>query len=273
MAHLGLPLKKTGQQDIYSCKIGGYPVWLLTPYTDLKCVHCSEIMMLILQLYCEVQHDRILYFFACRKSECFFKKSFLFLRSLKERKNTSLVKDNFEIEIDSECSLDDLDALLSQKMNIAEDSKQSVFEGTAEKDFPCQAPVFFLDSVWDEKVELESCHEPIIEQPDSQWSNEVYEESSDILFDEFCETVQAYPNQVLRYSFQGSPLLYSNQFIPQIPNCVCGASRVFECQLMPALVTKLGLDFSFGTILFYSCGNDCSLNSYSKEFCFVMDEI
>eukprot|EP00981_Chlorochromonas_danica_P010624 scaffold3290_cov165-Ochromonas_danica.AAC.67 len=62
----------------------------------------------------------------------------------------------------------------------------------------------------------------------------------------FQERVSAEPKQVLRYAYEGRPLWISspsplNCELPQsIPPCEgCGSARVFECQLMPALLSYL----------------------------------
>lgn len=62
----------------------------------------------------------------------------------------------------------------------------------------------------------------------------------------FQERVSAEPKQVLRYAYEGRPLWISSpspldcELSQSIPPCEgCGSARVFECQLMPALLSYL----------------------------------
>ncbi|KAJ1957281.1 hypothetical protein EC988_000907 [Linderina pennispora] len=143
-----------------------------------------------------------------------------------------------------------------------------------------------------------------------QWSGEQYErtvrpQGTDAAFERFVETVAKNPAQTIRYQFGGSPLFYSFQdstaqmlgptahddsddedaaprrySTDRLPRCQhCSGRRVFECQLMPALLTvlplaahvkgqgktemdakwvqRLDLGVEFGTMMVFSCENDC----------------
>ncbi|CAM9871835.1 unnamed protein product, partial [Discosporangium mesarthrocarpum] len=59
----------------------------------------------------------------------------------------------------------------------------------------------------------------------------------------FSDRVARAPQQVVRYAYQGQPL-WSSSCPPQpsVPKCSCGADRVFEMQLMPALLFKMRVD-------------------------------
>ncbi|KAJ3310493.1 programmed cell death protein [Boothiomyces sp. JEL0838] len=85
------------------------------------------------------------------------------------------------------------------------------------------------------------------------------------LFKKFTKTIQFNPTQVMRYEYKGKPLYYKH--LENIPDCPCGAKRVFEFQIMPYVLTIIqkidqvqdfidnGLDF--GTILVFVCEKDC----------------
>ncbi|XP_041748885.1 programmed cell death protein 2-like [Coregonus clupeaformis] len=100
----------------------------------------------------------------------------------------------------------------------------------------------------------------------------------DAAFSRFMKRISLCPEQVLRYSWHGSPLFLSDppSDLPWIkPGCChCGGIRVFEFQLMPALVSLLqrtdagagrgsrsavemetGLEF--GTVMVFTCRNSC----------------
>lgn len=119
---------------------------------------------------------------------------------------------------------------------------------------------------------------------------EIFESSLDKTFQKFADRVGQNPEQVLRYEFQGKPLLYSDadavgKLLAEhgsaasnnakvstaaargssgLPRCGnCGAERVFEVQLTPHAITELEADeasldgMEWGTILFGSCSADC----------------
>ncbi|KAJ2133394.1 hypothetical protein GGH19_000773 [Coemansia sp. RSA 1807] len=152
-------------------------------------------------------------------------------------------------------------------------------------------------------------------EPD--WSEERYERAvlpkgTDMAFSRFTYIVEKNPEQVMRYQFGGRPLLYTTQddtaralgagtdsadddddddtmctdeyLTNKLSPCPhCGGQRVFECQLMPALLTVLELPvhmadatvstkerlagselmrafdmgLEFGTMLVYVCAADC----------------
>lgn len=113
---------------------------------------------------------------------------------------------------------------------------------------------------------------------------DAFESSMDKTFQKFADRLSQNPEQVLRYEYDGHPLLYSKKDKvgklldpPQgkdakvktsgsgkIPRCTnCGAERVFELQLTPHGITELeaedmsldGMDW--GTILLGVCSKDC----------------
>ena len=130
----------------------------------------------------------------------------------------------------------------------------------------------------------------------------------------FLRRVSRYPSQVLRYAYGGQPLwitapsplssaatvatagskkkgAVAEQMKSSVPCCeLCGAQRVFECQLMPALLSYIntndkgisgkasasasstlnksdllasGLDF--GVVAIFSCPNSCSADGTSGD--------
>jgi pre-rRNA-processing protein TSR4 len=118
---------------------------------------------------------------------------------------------------------------------------------------------------------------------------DLFESTMDKTFQNFADRVAQNPEQVLRYEFNGTPLLYSTADTvgkqlgpsmqskasgkvttassgkPRIPACTnCGAARVFQLQLMPHAIMELeaeemsieGMDW--GTIILYVCSKDCN---------------
>ncbi|XP_038130183.1 programmed cell death protein 2-like [Cyprinodon tularosa] len=108
----------------------------------------------------------------------------------------------------------------------------------------------------------------------------------DHVFSRFMKTISTCPQQILRYQRHGTPLFISKpppSLSRLIPACgSCGEPRVFELQLMPALVSLLqrtdgGAEdqLEFGTVLIYSCRASCwTVGSESpvEEFCWVQSD-
>lgn len=99
----------------------------------------------------------------------------------------------------------------------------------------------------------------------------------DKIFHKFLKTVKLFPKQVMRYCYSGSPLLSKD--ITILPtHCSCGSKRVFEAQLMPALLPYLkdgDTMIEFSTVLIYTCSRNCTLDSeYSltNEYAFYVDD-
>ncbi|KAM4614134.1 programmed cell death protein 2-like [Discoglossus pictus] len=115
---------------------------------------------------------------------------------------------------------------------------------------------------------------------------EKYEKSNlktpDLVFHKFLKKIAPCTQQILRYSWNGSPL-YMSPPAPAShpPPCrVCGGRRVFEFQLMPALVSMLhgaGKEtlLEFGTVLVFTCERSCWAPEDRvsvQEFCFVQED-
>ncbi|XP_034033017.1 programmed cell death protein 2-like [Thalassophryne amazonica] len=105
----------------------------------------------------------------------------------------------------------------------------------------------------------------------------------DDVFSRFMKMISLCPEQILRYCHGGQPLLVS-QLPSDMEHVVlacgsCGGSRMFELQLMPALVNLLQrreggapAQLEFGTVLVYTCTKSCwtvGACSAVEEFCFV----
>ncbi|XP_072926568.1 programmed cell death protein 2-like isoform X1 [Hemitrygon akajei] len=104
----------------------------------------------------------------------------------------------------------------------------------------------------------------------------------DTAFVKFLKQIASCPEQILRYSWNGQPLLISPHPVGKdwyIPTCEnCGGRRVFEFQLMPALVSLLRstddkeVSVEFGTVLVFTCETSCwsSGNQRPMEECAVV---
>ena len=121
---------------------------------------------------------------------------------------------------------------------------------------------------------------------------DAFESTIDKTFQKFADRLAQNPQQVLRYEFGGTPLLYSKMdavgriFAPTnsssssaskiqtvsqpregsgIPRCPnCNASRVFELQLVPQAIAELEIEeeglegMEWGTVILAVCEKDCA---------------
>lgn len=172
-----------------------------------------------------------------------------------------------------------------------------------ESAFPDPFPMFYLDAE-SEYLEPEpvptsapSTSRPYIEDTEdtagsSAAEKDLYESPHDKTFDRFTQILSQNSEQILRYEFQGAPLLYSSTDtvaahfvlpghqlhskvktsgpVKGIPSCqYCGAARVFEMQLVPYLIYELEKDneeamkldggegMEWGTIIIGTCSKNC----------------
>ncbi|KAM9301696.1 F-box/LRR-repeat protein 8 [Gastrophryne carolinensis] len=125
-----------------------------------------------------------------------------------------------------------------------------------------------------------------VESSDGKGEGEKYEkrkqERQDLVFSKFLKKISLCRQQILRYSWNGDPLYMSPlNAVSQPPPCPrCGGKRVFEFQLMPALVTMLrgtsnDLLIEFGTVLIFTCERSCwgaTDHTLTEECCIVQED-
>ncbi|KAK1163398.1 programmed cell death protein 2-like [Acipenser oxyrinchus oxyrinchus] len=124
---------------------------------------------------------------------------------------------------------------------------------------------------------------------DGEGESEKYEKTKarhgDEIFLKFMKKISVCQEQVLRYSRKGQPLFITSppSNVKQMVPCCrsCGSPRIFEFQIMPALVSMLksintdGLTVEFGTVLIYTCEKSCwppSNQTPLEEFLFVQTD-
>jgi pre-rRNA-processing protein TSR4 len=127
---------------------------------------------------------------------------------------------------------------------------------------------------------------------------ELFESSLDKTFLKFSDRLAQNPEQVLRYEWKGSPLLYSatdtvgkrlaasntkTKTTVGMPRCEsCGAERVFEMQLVPGAIAALEEEnfnleegMEWGNIIVGVCGRNCGVVGqavFREEWCGVQWE-
>lgn len=162
-----------------------------------------------------------------------------------------------------------------------------------DSDMPAPYPLFYLADADYETLDKEE-PEPVqkhqileMEEETASGSSgkedkDVYESTIDKTFQKFADRLSQNPEQVIRYEFKGSPLLYTkNDAVGKllggqsgnakvtvgggkIPRCSnCGAGRYFEVQLAPHAITELESEevslegMEWGTIIVGVCERDC----------------
>ncbi|XP_023560604.1 programmed cell death protein 2 [Octodon degus] len=140
------------------------------------------------------------------------------------------------------------------------------------------------DEIMPEAVEKEGdpdVVESMGEAPEEELDSMAKHESrEDNIFQKFKTQIAHEPEQILRYSRGMEPVWISGKNVPQdkdIPDCPCGAKRIFEFQVMPQLlnhlkVDRLGKSVDWGVLAIFTCAESCSLGSgYTEEFVWKQD--
>lgn len=143
---------------------------------------------------------------------------------------------------------------------------------------PQAYPTLYLADADYETLEPEATEMPAnvrIEEGDapepSILDREAFESSMDATFQKFADRVSQNPEQVIRYEFGGTPLIYSKVdkvggilakgVLPPCPNC--RGKRTFEVQMTPNAIAELEADdmslegMEWGTIIVGVCEADC----------------
>lgn len=228
----------------------------------------------------------MLYFFACVNQKC-PKREYSIYRVVTEqvshkkskvKPKENLFEDDWGISNGDEKEndqSDDLNEAFGKCLNLNEDLN------TKEK---CAFFKSYFISVFEEphkewkmnqkeKKNLEDLAKACLEDKNVQ--GEGYEKQYTNAFREdavnyhFYKRLRRCPEQIIRYDWTGQPLLSTSEVEPKVEPCSdCGSARVFELQLMPALISILCraklpqiqnlMDLDFETILVYSCANNCS---------------
>lgn len=102
----------------------------------------------------------------------------------------------------------------------------------------------------------------------------------DITFQKFHKRLKRHTSQCVRYQRNGDPLFIKNN-LPVISPCAqCGSPRIFELQLMPALIHYASqtwgkdIELDYGTVLIYTCQSDCEKaeSGFLTELAFSQSE-
>ena len=303
--HLGFPVKsaKLTLAQVPMGKIGGQALWLTEPQEVLCCASpCVFLCQILAPGDEDSAYFRYLYVFQCLN--CKLPKV---IRQQLSRINSVLTDeeevkgieagvdkvkekvedDDWNSEPSSEVILGLLDKTQEKKENVdLVDLGIDVFEEDG-KVTDIINRLFTLDLKSDFEVSelyeameggVESAGEEKISNSQDEDDDDIGEEdmenenkaTRDVSFD----TLRYFSNYhlkppVIRYCKSGRPLWYSDKDRPDLlrSQCPCGSARIFECQILPQLISMLGdSQVDFGSIYVYTCPTSCSVSTEEQGF-------
>ncbi|XP_015791123.1 programmed cell death protein 2-like [Tetranychus urticae] len=316
------PIPDESKVEWHTNKIGGKPSFpesiddgmLINLINDqLICRKCSSMCSLICQIQCSVDESpafRVIYVFACLQEKCNY---FAVTRLMHESQSsvgnqiTTHSKHHqiwdtsgWSDDEDNENGEDSNNLFSSSEINRLENSKDTNWKCKfLPKSFdnslnfkPYYINVENIDDLKSSKLyltkkELKYCQdEPLTNEDGEKYENPELSTifGNDKIAYKFYKKLRDFPKQVIRYSWQGQPLLNRSNLNYAIEACEnCGSSRKFEFQLMPALISKLNfppspssqssVDLNYGTVLIYTCSNNCDSKALSEEKCIFLEEV
>ncbi|XP_072488119.1 programmed cell death protein 2-like isoform X3 [Notamacropus eugenii] len=298
-------------------KMGGIPDSLpAVPAPRPACGRCGAAMAHVVQVYCPLEgspYHRLLHVFACVHSDCVgqpcswkvFRSQVLQIQeecgqdsqAKPKEENNFAVKDwcegaedwgdNNESTLTPWITRDLLDSKVGDNFNVEEDiecmsqlQELSLDEALSDcHTVPAGGHVLPSSSV----PVFQPYYINVVDEED--YINFVDTNHAQKLLQEYRqrEGVELEFLLAQRYSWNGQPLFITcpSSDATEIPSCSnCGSCRVFEFQLMPALVsmlknTLLDISVDFGTILIYTCQKSCWPPNHQnpmEEFCVIQED-
>ena len=273
------PLLFNEDNEVFTSKLGGRPVWLNNPSKDLvdslKCLKCKTDLYLLLQMDCPREEfpavDRVVYVFACNTREC-SQDSRGWRVIFMTRRNAAAPVTGFKNEeVDGKTKTSFWDSIMSESSSVVDTKENSQSSPALKSDSKLENlisnpknkfPGIYLHIDDEIIVEKREKKNPIVVQEtapefsgsgivEEEWSGEQYEKvrapGTDKSFNRFQKRVAHYPRQCVRYAVSGgqTPLLFHDcnlsDEINKLPLCPSCKSHPtrFELQLMPAILAFL----------------------------------
>lgn len=210
-------------------------------------------MAFILQIYCPIDYsndERILYLFSCLNVECKDPEYYL-TRIITVKSET---KNDTNTETDRNIDLNIYSYFKPYYISVIEEPKEMINMEKYEK----MAKNCVYGTSEGEAYEKE--HPTVFKNDKNNYK--------------FYKQLRRCPEQILRYDWNGEPIIPSINSNFSVERCQCQSAMTFEFQLMPSLITflmknknnknaKINLDFE--TILAYTCQKNCT--DSTKNFC------
>ncbi|XP_026936389.1 programmed cell death protein 2 isoform X2 [Orcinus orca] len=273
------------RSEQFPSKVGGRPAWLgaagLPGPAGLACALCGRPLAFLLQLYAPLPgradaFHRGLFLFCCRTPPCCA--GLRVFRNQLPRRN-----DFYAYEPPSEDPpLETGESVCLQLESGAHLCRVCGCLGPktcsrCHKAHYCSKEHQTLDWRLGHKQACTQEGETPEEELDSMAKHESRE---DRIFQKFKTKISSEPEQILRYGRGIAPIWISGENIPQekdIPDCPCGAKRIFEFQVMPHLLNylkadRLGRSVDWGVLAVFTCAESCGLGTgYTEEFVWKQD--
>ncbi|XP_020041662.1 programmed cell death protein 2 isoform X2 [Castor canadensis] len=301
------------RSEQFPSKVGGRPAWLgasgLPGPGALSCARCGRPLAFLLQVYAPLPgradaFHRGLFLFCCREPPCCA--GLRVFRNQLPRKNEfysyeppsenppSEAGESLCLRLKSGAHLCRVCGCLGPKTcsrchqaHYCSKEHQTLDWRLGHKQ-TCTQPEFEIvieteDEIMPEVMEKDdseitgSMGEALEEELDSMAKHESRE---DHIFQKFKTQIALEPEQILRYGRGIEPMWISGENIPQekdIPDCPCGAKRIFEFQVMPQLLNhlkadRLGTSVDWGVLTIFTCAESCTLGTgYTEEFVWKQD--
>jgi len=269
---------------------------------QITCTDCGFLASYIGQIYCPIDtspNDRVIYFFGCEKCNQFkvLRYSEPALEAIQSGLNRIWSTENNWSDDNNDNSHDECPNETKHKNDSKnncvreEHVEKSGLVSFQDSNVPIFKPFYILveeenylkECKYHSNANFEIRTSQTIEKNCGQ---EEYEKSGRELFHDDCVSYKFYkslnfiPRQVIRYSWNGSPLLNQSNLHISPSNCKnCGSLRTFEFQLMPALICLLKSEdkrqckFDFGTILVFTCSQDCITDQLNEEKFIVLEDL
>ena len=301
--HLCLPLKENELNDLKRLS---------------TCDKCNVMMIFIGQICCPLEidnYDRYLIVFACNTVKCGQWSVIRYIQDASDRPTVECSSNRKEeLKFEESNWLNDQDDWNDDAVNEGTNNVESIGEDNATDRTETKPFTVFNEDAnefiqpYYLAVDLESQTEASVKLDDhvndllknykeknadskSQSGTDEYSriDETDIL-ENYNNDVQTYrfykklslvAGQVIRYGWNQSPLLNSsNVKLDETLSCAnCGSIKVFEFQLMPALINYLRLrtnneplNVDFATVLVFTCKQNCSVKMLTRESFMVLEE-
>ena len=264
-------------------KVGGIPQWIAGEPKDINksfCSKCGGKMSLLISADCPVTsgYDRVIYLYICTKCGMegkVWRQKVLSKEEINEHffpipKFEEIEPKKEKTKEDLLSALDDFNNIPLNKNNNKKNKKQ-ISKVQYEKGY---FPAYYV-SIWDEPEAMIDPKTNIIisgsNDSTGSFANEEDGTEVDPILIEYNERISRVPDQILRYSLGGEPLLQDPLEINVPPCPFCNSPRIFEFEIIPTIIYLLAPnndEMDFGPILVYTCSNDCNEGCLS-EHCIV----
>jgi len=117
--------------------------------------------------------------------------------------------------------------------------------------------------------------------PAEEWEDVESGQPEDKASEKFNKRIRRAPQQIIRYDRRGAPLLvtFTTPLSAPPPCPACGAQRTFEFQVMPQLLSLLGLGsdplaeggVDWGSIYVFTCDRSCEIEGYQPEVAILLN--